>query len=207
MTVDEDGNGHITIGVNEAVKIGLAYEGDAHLANFSWSSASSRVKVSRGEIFGAQTTSSPVRVRVSGKTASNSKYIYVTVIDKGLTLGYPSVSFGLVKKEMQSIAKAVGTVDVNPGETFALKVIVEPWYFDVSNYKFRWNSTNPAVASVDENGNITTHKRGSATISATLLHEDGVTATSYGATVTLAVQDPFKVSNFTLTDYQGPAYN
>ncbi|MBQ8374062.1 MAG: leucine-rich repeat protein [Clostridia bacterium] len=207
LTVDEDGNGHITIGVNEAVKIGLAYEGDAHLANFSWSSASSRVKVSRGEIFGAQTTSSPVRVRVSGKTASNSKYIYVTVIDKGLTLGYPSVSFGLVKKEMQSIAKAVGTVDVNPGETFALKVIVEPWYFDVSNYKFRWNSTNPAVASVDENGNITTHKRGSATISATLLREDGVTATSYGATVTLAVQDPFKVSNFTLTDYQGPAYN
>lgn len=60
------------------------------------------------------------------------------------------------------------------GETFQLTAVVTP--SDVSNKQLEWSSTNPDVASVDENGKVTAIEQGTAVITVTSTDGSGVAA-------------------------------
>ncbi len=196
-----EGEDEIKLGVYETHKVGLVYDGNANLSNFEWNSTNPTVaKVKNGEIVGLKAGTAKIRV-YNGK---QSKMIDVTVVESTKTLSpYPSVSFGLVQKDILSLAKAEGTVTVSPGKDFKLDIITEPWYYDLEKMgiTFEWSSLNPEVATVDQNGNVHTIKEGMASISAKIVKNGQ--ATNYGTGVELDVQDEFTVSNFTLTDYNG----
>lgn len=194
----------ITIGVNENRKLTLNGAGDANISSFNWESVNETyVKVRNGEIFGVRATTRPIAVTVDNGKGGRS-IIHVTVVDKNITLPIPSISFGLIETAGKGLMNAVGAVDVYAGRTFTLAVEPDPWYYDVNKLNLRWRSSDESIARVDQSGNVTTlGEEGSATITAVILNESG-SETLYAATVMLNVQDPFRVSNFALTDYNGP---
>ncbi len=198
-TFEIDGDTEITIGLNEAYKVSLDYEGSANLSNFTWTAVPSRyVLVKNGEIFGAAVGTSIVTV----STGSFSRQITVHVVDNGATLTWPSISFGTIENSGGSIVKASGMVKVNAGSEFELEINPDPWYYPVSTLSLSWTSSNPEIASVDGNGVVHTYDtKGTAVIKATIMN--GESQTAYSASVILSVQDPFTVSNYTLTDYHG----
>ena len=204
-----DGEDAIELDVYGTHKVSLVYEGDADPSNFAWiSSDTTKVGVKNGEIVGlAPTGDKPVKVTVTNRNHGVTKTIEVTVTENVLSLaGVPSISFDVIKETASmAILKAQGTLEVNAGETFDLKILKDPWYHPMTGMEFEWSSTNEAVATVDENGKVTTLKKGTAIIEAKVIR-DGV-ATLYSASVTLKVVNEFEVSNYTLYDYNGVGYN
>ena len=97
----------MTIGVNEAYKIKLAFDNgsDANASNFTWSLDSYDViDIKNGEIFGKRTGDAVVTVVGNG----TMKRVKVHVIDKGLTLPTPTLSFGVIENSRYSQQKASG---------------------------------------------------------------------------------------------------
>ncbi len=200
---DINGASEITLGVNEAKKLTLNYEGDANPSNFEWeSSRNSVLRVKNGEIFGVRPGTA--KVTVTGKDGY-SKSVTVNVVESSTVLNTPNISFGTIVGANNNIVKAQGEVDVNAGQEFTLEVLTDPWYYvysQSSDLKLKWTSTDPTVATVDQNGVVRTmEKWGTASIMATIM--EGETETAYAATVSLNVQEPFTISNFTLTKYHG----
>lgn len=208
------GGTDITVGVNETYKVGLKYDGNANLSNFNWSTDTERfIKVYNGEIFGVAPTIEglPATVTVTGANGV-SKNINVTVVDNGKKLTFPnSLSFGMIENSLESLVKATGTVKMSAGKTFTLDVIATPWYYDLSKYTLVWRSSNTEIAEVtaelDNKGKPTgrgavtvRNKKGSAAIYAEI-YDGNILKSS--TSVTLAVQDPFTISNYTLTKYNG----
>ena len=204
-----EGEENIELDVYETHKVSLNYEGDADLSNFKWISADeSKVGVRNGEIVGlAPTGDKPVKVTVTNRNNGVTKDIFVTVTQTQQSLsGVPSISFDVIRDTASlAILKAQGMVEVHAGKTFALEILKDPWYHPMTGMEFEWSSTNEAVATVDENGNVTTLKKGTAIIEAKVIR-DGV-ATLYSASVTLKVVNEFTVNNYTLQDYNGVGYN
>ena len=208
----EEGAENVMLGIYETRKIGLTYDDSftaADPSNFLWTSMNPGIAdVKNGEIVGlkAGTTEIAVSNRKGG-----TKNIQVTVTEDVNTSlpNVPMISFGLIKTDTESLEKAEGVVAVNAGKEFALTVETDPWYHPMTNLRIVWKSLNEAVATVDQNGNVRTLKDGSAAISATVERKvvsGGVEkweTTLYSANVTLRVQDEFRVSNFTLQDYNG----
>ena len=92
-----------------------------------------------------------------------------------------------------------GVLELNPNTTVNLrsKVTVEPWYLTGVSYKFE--SRNPAVASVTGAGVLTSHKKGSTYVT--------VTATAGGISLSkslmVTVGEDFYVNSYYLYDYYG----
>ena len=194
-----EGQENITLNIYQTHKVALNYQGEANLSNFTWSSNNMSVaQVKNGEIVGLKKGNATITVK-SGQT---TKTLKVTVTDQVENLAVPSISFGTIIDANKSVAKAQGMVEVKANQDFTLNVITDPWYYPVKNLKLLWSSTDESVATVDQNGNVTCLKKGTAIIKAQIVKEDG-TITSYSTTVTLSVQDEFTVSNFTLIDYGG----
>ena len=208
-----EGEENITLDIYEthkaALSFGSSYKGSADLSNFIWTSANPTVAAVRnGEIVGLK--EGKTRIIVSNGKGS-SQYINVTVTGtKSTSLPKePSISFGVISTNLKSLKKAKGGVDVNAGETFKLSIEKDPWYHPMTDVRIVWSSSNENVATVDQEGNVQTLKKGSAIITANLERKkgDGWSATLYAATVSLRVQEEFTVSNYTLTDYNGLGYN
>lgn len=201
-----EGESNITVGLNETHKVSLVYEGSADLSNFEWTARSSYVSVHNGEIFGKAVTRDgrPASVTVSNRKGV-SKTINVTVVDKGTKpVTNPSLSFGAIENSGGALVKAVGNVKVNAGEDITLNLLTDPWYFDQGTLEIEWSSNNPQFATIEgvkENGRhyarIHTVAEGNAIITAR------IKGTQYSTTVTLSVQDPFTISNLSLTRYHG----
>ena len=198
-----DGPDEVTIGVNEAYKIKLAFDNgsDANASNFTWSLDSYDViDIKNGEIFGKRTGDAVVTVVGNGTI----KRVKVHVIDKGLTLPTPTLSFGVIENSRYSQQKASGTVSVHAGKTFTLEVLADNWYYPLSKIGTYWTSDNPDIAEVTQSGVVTTkNKRGSATIIAVPVINGQTMSRDYAAIVKLNVQDPFSISNNELTRYHG----
>ncbi|MDE6597893.1 MAG: leucine-rich repeat protein, partial [Clostridia bacterium] len=199
---DIAGSKEVTIGVNEPYKIELVYDGESSPSNFTWGALPRQgIQIKGGEIFATKTGTYEITVTGAGGV---HKSVTVHVIDKGLTLQTPTLSFGIIKNDQDSLQKAVDTVKVNAGQTFTLDVEADTWYYPLSNIGLHWNSDNPDIATVDQNGQVTTlNEKGTATITAVPVINGQQMSQDYAAIVTLSVQDPFTISNNALTKYHG----
>lgn len=98
------------------------------------------------------------------------------------------------------VSSAGGSVSMYPGEIIDLECDLDPWYV-ADKYTISFSSTNPTVATVDQNGRVTAVKEGSTTIVASL------PGSNIMARIRIAVQDPFIVENYELVSYKGVPEN
>ncbi len=217
-----EGEETLSLNIYETHKVSLlfsdSYAGKGDLSNFEWSSANPRIAaVKNGEIVGM--SKGRTRITVTNRKGA-TKFIDVTVSDQaGATLPkIPAISFEAIKTHSGSLQRpddeaTYGTIEVSAGANIQMSLKKEPWYHpaDLVNgskdLRVVWTSDNTAVATVDENGVVTTYKKGLAVIKASIEELDGAgkwAPTLYSATTKMYVQDEFTVSNYTLTDYNGP---
>ncbi len=193
-----------------ALVYGENYTGTGNDSNFLWTSANPQIAdVKNGEIVGLK--EGKTKVYVSNRKGG-TKVINVTVSgNKATTMPkVPNLSFGIIQTDKDALQKANGVIKVNAGKTIQMSIETDPWYHPMTDLKIRWSSSKEDVATVDENGVVTTIKKGTAIISATVLQKKAsgeYTETLYGATSVMQVQDEFDVSNYTLNDYNGLGYN
>lgn len=88
-----------------------------------------------------------------------------------------------------------------PSEQIKLFYNLEPWNLDPSRYSLTWTSSNPRVASVDENGVVTAESEGKARITLQITI-DGKTAL-LAARVAIEVKSEFVIESGTLVAYKG----
>lgn len=87
-------------------------------------------------------------------------------------------------------------LDVNPEDELTLTYDWTPWYLEKPAVV--WTSSNPNIVSVDENGKITAHTRGNATVTAT-----SVDKSSIARSVRVVVGRQYRISSFTLYEWFG----
>ena len=211
-----EGEENITLAMYEEHKVALnfadSYKGNADLSNFTWKSSNPKVvDVKNGVIVGLKKGTARVSVSNGGK--GTPKYINVTVTDNTYEKlpSVPSISFGTVTTYLKSVKKAQGTVEVYAGETIDLTVEKDPWYHPMNDLRLVWSTSNASVATVDQNGVVTTLKKGTASITAAVERKrsDGSwESTLYATNVTFKVLNEFELgSPNILTAYNGPGYN
>lgn len=89
----------------------------------------------------------------------------LTVEGTGMYSGFVTASYQMVKnKKATSIRLNSSALDLKTGESRKLSVTVLP--SDATNKNVKWKSDNPAVATVDANGNVKAVSEGRAVISA-----------------------------------------
>lgn len=205
LTVNERGEGELTLNVYETYKVGLTNVGSGDASNFIWSSdAESIASVKNGEIVGLMPGATSILVSSGSGTP---KIVNVTVTETYATLpSVPSVSFGIIKTAQEALTNATGVVEVNAGQAFNIPLKTDPWYHPMTDLRLVWSSTDETVATVDQNGNVETLKKGTAIILASVERKNAKgewEKTLYSTSVTLRVQNEFTVSNYTLIDYNG----
>lgn len=111
----------------------------------------------------------------------NAEFIFNN-IDKG----YPVIIYGGATNDGPLQQSIVGT------ETYDVSIHKEPFKLDaktaVGDGKLNYSSSNPSVASVDEEGTVTVHKVGSAIIN--VEYEEGRYYTGASMRVKINVDDP-----------------
>lgn len=90
----------------------------------------------------------------------------------------------------------ISSLSFYPGEKIKLYYDVNPWYVE-SKYDFVFTSTDPSVATVDEDGLVTGLKEGSTII--TLTTKDSVIQ----ATISIEIKSPYVIDSRTLIAYKG----
>ena len=88
-----------------------------------------------------------------------------------------------------------------PSEQVKLNYSLEPWNLSEDRYTLKWTSSNPRVATVDENGVVTAEAEGSARISLQIT-VDGKTSL-LAARCSVTVKSEFIIENRTLIAYKG----
>ena len=86
-------------------------------------------------------------------------------------------------------------LELNPNQKVTFKPTIEPWYCSVD---YEWSTSNAQVASVDQAGNVTTHKKGLASITVKAKGYDRLSKT-----VRIKVGEDFYVNSYTLYKYYG----
>lgn len=189
----------ISLDIYETHKVSLIYSGDANLSNFSWDSSNKNVvAVKNGEIVGLSEGTATITV-----AAGNDDYkkIEVAVSNVKRSLSLPSISFETIVNSADKLS-AGDSVSLYPDQDITLTIATDPWYYPKDQLKLKWVSTDTDILEVDENGKLNLKKKGEAGVDAIILREDGSTS-SYRATISITVLDPFVVSNYTLSEYRG----
>lgn len=194
-----EGESEINLDIYETHKVSLAYDGEANISNFTWTSENKKIAdVKNGEIVGLSKGKTTVTV-----SSGNGEYrkITVNVSDVERKLSLPSISFTTIINYDDKLSSS-DSVSLYPDQDITLTVQTDPWYYPQDKVKLRWESTNSSIVSVDENGKLNLIKKGKASVDAILLREDG-TDSSFRASLRIEVKDPFVVSNYTLSEYRG----
>ena len=92
------------------------------------------------------------------------------------------------------------SISCYPSEQVQLNPLIKPW--NLRDYTLTWTSSNPKVATVDENGVITAESKGSARITLKLTTKDGDTPL-LSARLAVTVKSEFIVEGRTLVAYKG----
>ena len=93
------------------------------------------------------------------------------------------------------------SVSFYPSEKIQLNPELKPWNIDEDRYEFTWTSSNPKVATVDENGVVTAESEGRARITLQI-KIDGKTSL-LAARLSVEVKSEFIIENRTLVAYKG----
>ncbi len=88
-----------------------------------------------------------------------------------------------------------------PSEKVKLHYNLEPWNLPSDKYELKWISSNPKVATVDENGVVTAESEGRARISLQIKFGDKTSLLE--ARCTIEVKSEFIIENRTLVAYKG----
>ena len=146
------------------------------------------INLNKGKNFTLNFTTSPEYItdEIFWKSSDTS---VVTVSDKGvlkavgvgtatikLNVGNVSASCKVtVVQPITGISLNKSSLSLNGGESFELKAKITP--SDAFNKEIIWESSDPSVATVDQNGVVTALKKGTATITVTANDGSGVTQT------------------------------
>ncbi len=87
-----------------------------------------------------------------------------------------------------------------PSEKIQLNPQVDPW--NLSDYTLSWSSSNPKVATVDDQGIVTAEAEGKARITLKVTTRDGKTSL-LAARLSVEVKSEFIIENRTLVAYKG----
>lgn len=195
----------LSIAPNEVYKPSVAVT-PASVASRSLSyyvkSGSSYVKANEEEIFGSKNGIATVYLCDVENAASQTVYARIDVTVEGQAKQLPrlnKITLEPVANGKNYIVNLDGTLptfEMYPNQTVQFKVKADPWY--LSNISYEWTSANPSVASVDKIGNITTHKKGTAIITVSVV--GNATASK---SVSVTVDDEYRIINYTLYDYYG----
>ena len=93
------------------------------------------------------------------------------------------------------------SISCYPSEQVQLNYMLKPWNLAEERYTLSWTSSNPKVATVDENGLVTAEAKGNARITLKITI-DGKTS-PLQATMAVTVKSEFIVENRTLVAYKG----
>lgn len=186
--------------VNELYTVGLNC-GNSNPSNYAWETLyPDIVNLKYNQLFGV----SPGKATVTVYDGNGKSLILnVEVVPSSRKLPTPNFSFGAMVNSNLGLQKPGSYgIEVNAGQTFKMTVESDPWYYPVNELEFSWSSSNPDIASVDQNGVVTTNNtRGSTVITATAQLKNLTSTRS--AVVTLNVADPFVIANMTLNHYYG----
>ena len=114
-------------------------------------------------------------------TLTSTEYRHLsclTLPEKGAAVQWPAPA-----EEIAGVQLEETGLTLIPGEERLLRAAVQPW--SVTDRSLTWTSSNPAVASVDADGNITAHRNGQAVITAT-----STAGASKAASCTVTVEAP-----------------
>ena len=118
---------------------------------------------------------------ISQMTLTSTEYRHLsclTLPEKGAAVQWPAPA-----EEIAGVQLEETGLTLIPGEERLLRAAVQPW--SVTDRSLTWTSSNPAVASVDADGNITAHRNGQAVITAT-----STAGASKAASCTVTVEAP-----------------
>ena len=93
------------------------------------------------------------------------------------------------------------SISCYPSEQIKLNPQIKPWNISEDRYTLSWSSSNPKVATVDENGVVTAEAKGNARITLKITI-DGKTSL-LAARLSVEVKSEFIVENRTLVAYKG----
>lgn len=102
--------------------------------------------------------------------------------------------------ERKFITAVSGSVKMYPGERIQLACDMDPWYV-ADKYEMSYQTSNEAIAKVNQDGTVTAMKEGSVTITASL------SGSNIKARFRINVQNPFIVENYVLVSYKGYVEN
>ena len=95
------------------------------------------------------------------------------------------------------------TISFYPSEQVQLYYDLDPWNLDPSRYTLEWVSSNPKVATVDQNGVVTAQAEGSARISLQITFAGKDKPSTLMARCSLEVKSEFVLEGRTLVAYKG----
>ena len=95
------------------------------------------------------------------------------------------------------------SISFYPSESVQLYYDLDPWNLDPSRYTLKWVSSNPKVATVDENGVVTAQSEGSARISLQITFAGKDKPSTLMARCTLEVKSEFVLEGSKLVAYKG----
>lgn len=98
--------------------------------------------------------------------------------------------------DIKFISSFEGALSFYPGERIKLAYVIEPWYVK-DKYEFTYESTNPSVVAVDQDGVVTGLKEGSATITLK------TPTSTIMARLRVSIKNPFVIENRSLIAYKG----
>ncbi len=147
---------------------GICAKNTGTVSNCIWSGADNDVADGVPAISGTKYTKADEAIAALNTVAASSGYIEWVSDSTNLFDGYPIMkNASPASVPMQGIRFDLREANLKVDEKIKLSVTFYPE--NASNKAIVWISTNESVATVDEEGNVTTHKLGYATIRATTL--------------------------------------
>lgn len=186
----------LTLAPNEVYKLTqITTPVDTVAHKLTWTSSNDNVLAYEDEIFAvAETKQALLELLANGRILAQVK-----VKVSGEAQNEPILqkfSFKAVINGERYVQPINGSLKLRNSMQVQLEIEQDPWYYQ--GLELTWTTSNADVVSVDQNGLITTHKQGSAFITATATHNTNLSPSIY-----VTVTSDFNVRSYTLYNYYG----